>query len=117
MAAILKVPNEEEWAVLVKYLDNEGCIIFPPRDAEALAKALNMEIMDVPREIEGKLIEYDFGGQPDVYLDIAYQGTFAYESAYDELRGEECDGKGEYECADCGSTYHPTSECPKPAVN
>lgn len=27
-------------------------------------------------------------------------------------QGEEDDGKGQYECAECGSTYHPSSECP-----
>jgi len=30
----------------------------------------------------------------------------------DALMEEEDDGNGSYECPECGSTYHPSSECP-----
>lgn len=33
-------------------------------------------------------------------------------SPSNEDTGDERDGLGQYECQECGSSYHPTSECP-----
>lgn len=30
----------------------------------------------------------------------------------EQVECDEDDGNGQYECQECGSTYHPTSECP-----
>lgn len=34
----------------------------------------------------------------------------------EQVESEEDDGNGAYECQECGSTYHPTSECPNKEV-
>lgn len=87
MAAFLKFPTEREWEVLVKFLDNEGCIIVPPDVAMEISSARGSNITDQCEEWEDKLIEYDFGGEPDVYVDIAYRDTFAYGTVVEELNG------------------------------
>jgi hypothetical protein len=48
------------------------------------------------------------------YDDDVFCSEDCAERTYDDMMADrdEDDGEGEYECAECGSTYHPSSECP-----
>lgn len=87
MAAFLKFPTEKEWEVLVRFLNNEGCIIVPPDVAMEISSARGSNITDQREEWVNKLIEYDFGGEPDVWVDIAYKNTLGYEAVVEEVNG------------------------------
>lgn len=46
---------------------------------------------------------------PTVYLDPdVHDDLWEWRDSF----SDEDDGNGAYECQECGSTYHPTSECP-----
>ncbi len=85
MAAYLKFPTEKEWEVLSRFLDNEGCIIISPSAAIQLSNEFGSNWTDFAQQYEDRLIDYDFGGEPDILVDIAYEGTFAYGSVESEL--------------------------------
>jgi hypothetical protein len=67
MAAYLVCVTESEWDVLKGVLSRceEGAILVPPGVQEALRQKLNLD--ELP---DGDLIDYDFGGEADVYLDV-----------------------------------------------
>jgi len=65
MAAYIIRPNKKEWAGLKKILDEggEGAIIITPAMQEWL------EAQGV-KAATGSLVDYDFGGEPDLMLDV-----------------------------------------------
>ena len=66
MAAYVVKLTEEEWAVLSSITARleDGGIVVPPDVAKKFEEETGKEIPD------GALIDYDFGGDPDVWLDI-----------------------------------------------
>lgn len=67
--ATLKIVPKEHWEILRKYLcddDGESPVLLP----EDNLKKFSEENAAILREHDGKYIEYDFGGEPDVVLDI-----------------------------------------------
>lgn len=77
MAAYLKFPTEEEWEVLRRFLNNEGCIIIPPPEAIYLSNVLGSTWTDFTERHRDRLMEYDFAGDADVWVDIASKDSYA----------------------------------------
>lgn len=74
MAAYVKIVPAKDWNNIKEYFDgNEGCILVP----EDVLKELSREEQDQIREMDQELMEYDFGGEADIFLDIA-QSTQSY---------------------------------------
>ena len=65
MAAYVVRPSEKEWAVVEKFLSRceEGAIVVTP----AMQKWLDSQKVKAKA---GELIEYDFGGEADILLDV-----------------------------------------------
>ena len=87
--ATIKVVPKKDWDVLRKYLyADEGKAVvlipeeklnnFPPEQAHVL------------REVDGQSVFYDFGGEPDFFIDVI-NGTDAYcvESVLSELQDDD----------------------------
>ncbi|MFL6284502.1 MAG: hypothetical protein ACJ74Q_15260 [Pyrinomonadaceae bacterium] len=78
MAANIIYPTAEQWALLGDILDElgEGGIIVPPDTAA------HMLSRGVPGERVTEttyLNDYDFGGDADIFLDVARPDNYAYE--------------------------------------
>lgn len=84
MAANVIYATAEQWAALSEILEalDEGGVIVPPETA-----ALLLEGGATKEELEGLtfLDQYDYGGDPDVWLDIAKPGSFAHHELKDVL--------------------------------
>lgn len=91
MAALLKFPTEREWETLERFLNNEGCIIIPPKYARKLSSARGSNITDQSETFDNTLIDYDFGGEPDVWVDVAYSGTLSYETVEEHMKEDQKD--------------------------
>ena len=70
MAQLFIIP-EEDYEVLKKYMLNcsGSSLVFVPEPVindpdfpEEMAKKL--------RELDGEVVDYDYGGEPDIYLDV-----------------------------------------------
>ena len=67
MAAIIKIVPQKDWEVLKKYLNkDEGCVLIP----EAVLHELPEEGREKLMGASGHTIEYDYGGDADVWLDL-----------------------------------------------
>ena len=74
MSAILVVPTDEEWEVLSGFLskvEQEGIIIAPAAQQE-LANRFETS-RDEIASLDKTLVEYDFGGEADVWLDTMFE--------------------------------------------
>lgn len=67
MAAYLVCPTAADWPVIARFLAQcgEGAIVLSPR-----AQAQLRRVTPSAAAVNGALIEYDFGGQPDLVLDV-----------------------------------------------
>jgi len=82
MSAYVVTPTPEEWAVLAPLLRKlgEGGVLVPP----AMKARAAEQGLEFPRWLE----DYDFGGDPDVWLDVVYHDEhMAWEAAFGD--GEE----------------------------
>lgn len=61
MAAKVKIVPTKDWEIIREYLNEEGVLLIP----ENIAKEQNVEYLN------GKNIDYDFGGEADCWIDIA----------------------------------------------
>ena len=77
--AILKIVPEEVYQVLMEYLSDSDVVLLP----ESVLAEFSPEIQRKFRRMdqEGQ-IDYDFGGDPDVYVDV-FRSDWCY--AYREL--------------------------------
>ena len=77
--AILKIVPEEVYQVLMEYLSDSDVVLLP----ESVLAEFSPEIQRKFRRMdqEGQ-IDYDFGGDPDVYVDVIRSDWFY---AYREL--------------------------------
>lgn len=66
MAARVVIPEVSDWDIISSFLDDccEGAVVIPP----AVAITLREQGAELPEA--GSLIEYDFGGEADVWLDV-----------------------------------------------
>ena len=65
MAAYIVRPSKQEWAIVEKFLDRckEGAIVVTP----AMQEWLDSQHVKVRA---GALVDYDFGGEADILLDV-----------------------------------------------
>jgi len=88
MAAYLKFPSQGEWEGFLACVEGGGCIIVPPCAADDIAKSLGIAV-DELYDLDGKLMEYDFGGEADLLIDIAGgPDDFAFRALNKKLLGE-----------------------------
>lgn len=74
MAAYVKIIPAKDWNIIKEYFDgNEGYILVPEDVMNELPKEEQQQL----KELDQTLVEYDFGGEADVLVDIA-QSTQAY---------------------------------------
>ena len=87
--AILKIVPEEVYQVLMEYLSDSDVVLLP----ESVLAEFSPEIQRKFRRMdqEGQ-IDYDFGGDPDVYVDVI-RSDCCY--AYKTLAEAEDDGSEE----------------------
>lgn len=73
-AKIVVIRDEKTWNTVNDVLGDldEGGIIIPPEECARLD-----ENMPDWEEHLGGLIDYDFGGEPDILIDVARDGNFA----------------------------------------
>ncbi len=81
MAAFVIIPTEAQWAVLEEILNQvgEGAIIVPPEVVASLKQqGLDLSPLD--------LIDYDFGGEADIFIDVMRdENHFAIEAIKEHL--------------------------------
>ena len=86
MAANVIYPTPEQWAVLSEIFEalGEGGVIVPPETAARL-----IEGGAAKEDLEGLtfLDPYDYGGDPDLWLDIARPDSFAHRELKEALTG------------------------------
>lgn len=65
--AILKIVPEKDYQVLMEYLSDSGVVLLP----ESVLMEFSPDVQRKFRcmDLEGQ-IDYDFGGDPDVYVDV-----------------------------------------------
>ena len=80
----VKIVPKEDYAVLMRYLDEDGVVLL----SEAVLETFIPEVQERFREIEDTPIDYSFGGEPDIYVDVI-RGEHGY--AYQMLAGDEED--------------------------
>lgn len=66
MAKIAKVP-ENEWAVIKKHLDDPGVVLIPEHVYDQLKPTQKARLDEI---LEDGHADYDFGGEPTVYVDL-----------------------------------------------
>lgn len=67
MAAIVKIIPQKDWEVVKKYLgEDEGCVLIPESVLRELPEESRKELMD----LSDSMVEYDYGGDADVWVDI-----------------------------------------------
>lgn len=82
MAAYVVVPNRRDWEVLERIfaMCGEGAIIVPPDVAEAFRQeGINFEKLH--------LIDYEYGGYPDFWIELPYDTDHHCRSAFFEACG------------------------------
>ena len=74
MSAILVVPTNEEWEVLSAFLSKveQGGVIIAPAAQGELAQHFG-KTRDEIAALDESLVEYDFGGEADVWLDAMFE--------------------------------------------
>lgn len=67
--ATVKIVPKEHWEILREYIgaDDEGAVLLVPEGNLSKFSAVDEQTI---REQDGKDIEYDFGGEPDVVIDV-----------------------------------------------
>lgn len=73
--ATVKIVPTEDWEILRKYLDNPGIILIPEEALEEFSE----EDAAIIRNADNEEVEYDFGGDADVWVD-AIHGPDSYAS-------------------------------------
>lgn len=73
MAKVRIVPKED-WAVIKKYVE-DGTVLVPEN---VLSKILP-ERAEQLRALDGQIVDYDFGGEPECCIDIIHsEESYAY---------------------------------------
>lgn len=81
MAAYIIKPTADQWSVLKDFLDacGEGAIVIPP------AVDCELEEQDVHIK-KGTLIDYDFGGESDIWIDVVSSSVPQSSCALDAIK-------------------------------
>jgi len=67
-AVIVCIEDPEQWKIIQKFLSDceEGAIVFSPEMVRVFRETHGVS----PEDCEDGYVEYDFGGQADVWLDV-----------------------------------------------
>ena len=103
MAAVLRLVPQKDWEILEKYLSgHERCVLIP----EILVESLPQKHQEHLQESDCGLVDYDYGGEADVWVDMvrspdAYflKGFFEEETDYELDCDDACYGC-DRSCAD-----------------
>jgi hypothetical protein len=70
-ANVVTIRDEQEWKIIGDFLSEleEGGIVVPPHVAKALDQKLGT---DWEHRIDCKYMEYDYGGDPDILIDLLH---------------------------------------------
>lgn len=73
-ANIVVIRDQEKWDSILEVLDGlgEGGIIITPE----VAKSLDKGFFDWEDKLQ-HLVEYDFAGDPEIFIDVAVEGSYA----------------------------------------
>ena len=66
--AIVKIVKEEDWKIVKEYLKGAGVILIPET---VLDECFSAELSAAIKEKDGDVLYYDYGGDPDFYVDVA----------------------------------------------
>ncbi len=66
MAAYVKIVPEKEWEIIKSYLGEEGTVLIPEQVFNQLTDEQKEKITDM----NNKLVNYNFGGEADIWLDV-----------------------------------------------
>ena len=79
--AILKIVPEEIYQLLMEYLSDPGVVLLP----ESVLADFSPEIQrKFRRMVQEGQVDYDFGGDPDVYVDVIRSDCcYAYKTLAD----------------------------------
>lgn len=73
MAKVRVVPKED-WAVIKKYVE-DGTVLVP----ENVLSKIFPERAEQLRALDGQIVDYDFGGEPECCIDIIHsEESYAY---------------------------------------
>lgn len=68
--------SDEEYAVLSKYTDAAGAVLLPAHILKTFSPDVQAQFQALHEE---GVVDYDFGGDPDVVLDVILSaGSYAY---------------------------------------
>lgn len=87
MAANVIYPTPEQWELLGEILSSlgEGGIIVPPETAEQMkSRGVTQDQLDDTTY----LADYDYGGEADVFVDVARPDNYAYDELMAALAPE-----------------------------
>ena len=89
----VRVVPEKDWEVLSKYLNGgkgaTGVVLI----SETIAKTITD--LNVPED--GTLIDYDFGGDPDLYVDVVLSTDHNFLSSQQDWEDSSCYCFGTYQ--------------------
>ena len=68
MAAYIVAPSRKDWDVISRFLGDcrEGAIVVPPHVADRFKEKYGKEVP------EGDLVEYDYGGEAQILIDVMH---------------------------------------------
>ena len=66
----LKIVPHEDYEILMRYLDEDGVVLL----SETVLETFTPEVQGKFRELDNKELDYNFGGEPEVYVDVIRSG-------------------------------------------
>lgn len=67
MAALVRIIPQTDWMILKEYLtETEGCVLIP----ESVVEKLPKEQQEQLQAVDHCLVEYGYGGEADVWVDM-----------------------------------------------
>lgn len=81
--ASLKIVPSEHWSIIKQYVKDSNAVIFVP---EEHLKELPEEQAQLLRDADGEPIDYNFGGEADVWVDIFVPGQYCADEIIDLLK-------------------------------
>jgi len=86
MAALIKVLTPEQYRAVSEILDEEGLLLICPDIAERIAKELGIPVEDLNEQY---IDNYDFGGEPDRFVDlVSSMEHFSMEAIRERFKDE-----------------------------
>ena len=62
----LKIVPREDYEVLMRYLDEDGVVLL----SEVVLETFTPDVQEKFQELADEGLDYNFGGEPDMYVDV-----------------------------------------------